>query len=108
MSAAGDRHVTAPPFRDESLVAAGPDAVAAVLAGEVVILSIRDGIYYQLEGVGALVWERLATPVRVDALVTAIVERFEVEPKRAREDLVALLADLEAAALVVRIPAPTP
>lgn len=79
-----------------------PDArfVAAsdVLTGEfetdAVILDLRDGVYYGLDGVGARMWSLLQRPTSLRALRDAIVAEYDVEPARCLADLQELCAQL--------------
>jgi hypothetical protein len=69
-----------------------------VLTGEfdtdAVILDLRDGVYYGLEGVGARIWSLLQRPTSLQALGDAIVAEYEVEPARCLADLRELCAQL--------------
>ena len=89
---------------DTRLVAAR-DQVSCELEGEAVILSLRSGVYYGLNPVGATVWKLLEHPRTVAELRDAIVAEFEVDAARARADLVHLLDDLAANGLVELHPA---
>ena len=83
-----------------SVVTASKDQVSSDLAGEVVILNLRSGVYHGLEAVGARVWQLLADPVAVSRLREAILIEYEVEPRRCEDDLLALLSDLNVHGLV--------
>lgn len=85
--------------RDTVLVAAR-DQVSAELEGEAVILGLADGVYYGLDGVGALVWERLREPRSVAELVGAVTAAFDVDAETAERDLLALLRELAERGLV--------
>ncbi|QSR85440.1 PqqD family protein [Methylacidimicrobium sp. B4] len=69
----------------------------------VVILHTEEGIYYQLDGVGTRVWELLAEPISLEALVTALVGEFEVEEDRCSADAEALLQELLERRMVRRV-----
>jgi hypothetical protein len=84
----------------QSIVVAAPDQVSSDLAGEAVILNLATGMYYGLDEVGARIWSLLQQPCAVAALRDTIVGEYDVEPGRCEQDLLELLADLEAARLV--------
>lgn len=88
------------PVTPQSTVVAARPQVSAAVADEVVILHLDQGIYYGLNPVGALVWQLLAQPRTVAELCAAIVQEFEVELKRCEQDILALLCDLQARALI--------
>ena len=84
----------------QSIVVAAPDQVSSDLSGEAVILNLATGVYYGLDEVGARIWSLIQQPSAVSALRDTIVGEYDVEPERCERDLLALLADLEAARLV--------
>jgi hypothetical protein len=83
-----------------SVVAATRDHVAAEVGDEVVILSLKDEVYYGLGDVGARVWELVQQPRRVSELRDAIVAEYDVSGERAGRDLLDLLAELAERGLV--------
>ena len=83
-----------------TVLVAARDQVSTELEGEAVILSLADGVYYGLDGVGAMVWERLREPTRVADLVDAVTAAFPVDRETAERDLLALLAELAERGLV--------
>jgi hypothetical protein len=83
-----------------TVLAAARDQVSTELEGEAVILSLADGVYYGLDGVGALVWERLREPTSVAALRDAVTAEFDVHAETAERDLLALLRELAGRGLV--------
>jgi hypothetical protein len=78
----------------EATVVAARDQVSADLEGEAVILSLADGVYYGLDGVGARIWELLAEPRTAAELRDAITAEYEVDGDTAWRDLAALLTEL--------------
>jgi hypothetical protein len=83
-----------------TVLVAARDQVSTELEGEAVILSLADGVYYGLDGAGALVWELLREPRSVAALVDAVTAEFAVGRETAERDLLALLAELAERRLV--------
>lgn len=83
-----------------SVVQAAPDQVAANLAEEVVILNLKDGVYYGLNPVGARIWNLLQTPRTVKEVQDILVQEYEVEPHRCRTDMLELLEKLAAKGLI--------
>ncbi len=89
---------------------AHPDPAAAILRAaqqvtcdlgdEVVILNVTSGACYGFEGVGAAIWALLEKPRSVQGLLDAILNRYEIDPARCREDLLAALSQLEVAGLI--------
>lgn len=81
-----------------------PDILLTKLAdGSGVLLHLRTKFYYALNQTGVVAWEALAgrEPADPEAIVELLVERFDgIDRARARADLEALLADLEAEGLL--------
>jgi len=84
----------------ETIVVASSDQVASDLGEEVVILNLKDGIYYGLDAVGASVWGMLQEARQVGSILDALLAEYDVEPTRCEQDLLDLLASLKAAALI--------
>lgn len=87
-------------FNGNATVAIAPDHLSTRLGDDVVILGLRDSMYYGLNGVGARVWELLHTRRTRDELVEAIVSEYDVAADTAAADLDALLADLASRGLI--------
>lgn len=83
-----------------TVLVAARDQVSTELEGEAVILGLADGIYYGLDGVGALVWERLREPRSVAELRDAVTAAYDVDAETAERDLLALLGELAERGLV--------
>ena len=88
-----------PPGWDE-LVCASANQVSSPIGEDVALLGLNEGIYYGLNATGARIWELLQQPIRVADIHSALVDEFEVNAETARQDLLAVLADLRAAGLV--------
>ena len=85
----------------ETVVVAAKDQVSANLTGERVVLSMKDGTYYGLSEVGALVWDLVQTPVSVGELVDRVLEGYEIDRETCERDLWKLLDNLCEKDLVV-------
>ena len=85
---------------DDSVVVAAKDQVSCDLGGEAAILSMRNGVYYGLDPVGARVWKLMQTPVSIRALREAVQQEYDVQPARCETDLMALLENMSAEGLI--------
>jgi hypothetical protein len=83
-----------------SSVVAAKDPVSCDLDGEAVILSVRNGIYYGLDGVGARVWSIVQEPRTVDEIRNILLKEYDVEADRCERDLLDLLQELAANGLI--------
>ena len=69
---------------------------------EVVVLDLASSTYVSVNAVGTAVWPLLVDGTTRDALVAAVVERFDVDEERAGRDLDAFVGQLDAAKLLER------
>jgi len=83
-----------------SRVVAGPDQVSCDLGGEAAILHLTSGTYYSLNPTGARVWAFLSQPVSVRTLRQRLLAEYDVSTDRLERDLLVLLGQLHAAALI--------
>jgi Coenzyme PQQ synthesis protein D (PqqD) len=75
--------------------AASKNVIARTIGEETVLLNIETEAYFGLNEVGSLVWGLLTQGTAdIDAIVNAVIERFEVQHALARNDVEALLAGL--------------
>ncbi len=68
--------------------------------GELVVLSLEDGMYYGLNAVGARVWALIEEPLTVREVQARLVEEFRVDPERCSREVNELLTDLVGLRLV--------
>lgn len=79
-------------------VSASDQVLGRELDGESVLLDLDSGMYYGLNGVATVVWNRVVAggEVDVDQLVAEVVDEFAVEPDRARREVEAFVEALRA------------
>lgn len=92
--------MTTSPLSDSTRVVAAGDLLVTEFGAELVVLNLRDGVYYGLEDVGARIWRLLQEPVTVAAICDVIVSEYDVEPMCCEQDTRALLGELAARGLV--------
>lgn len=89
-----------PPLQMSSLVSRNPDLLAVPMDGDIVMMSISQGMYYGINPVGARVWALLAQPQTVAALCQVIVAEFEVSAEQCQQDLLQFLQQMQQAEVV--------
>lgn len=77
----------------DSVVVANPESLSADLDKEAVILHLQAGVYFGMNEVAARVWSLIQEPRRLEAIVDALTEEFEVERDRCETDAKKLLGD---------------
>jgi hypothetical protein len=76
------------------------DQLSTRLGEEIVILGLRDSVYYGLADVGARIWDLIQTPQTVEEILNTLVGEYEVTAADAAVGLERLLRDLETRGLV--------
>jgi hypothetical protein len=84
----------------DSTVVASKDQVSCEVQGEAAILQMKQGIYYSLDRVGALVWQRIQQPASISELCALVIAAYAVEPDVCERDLLELLVELRSAGLI--------
>lgn len=79
-----------------TLIRRTDDILATPLDDTLLMMSVRQGRYYGLNGAGPRIWELLAEPTTAEALVAALLEEFEVEPAACAAEVAAFLDELRA------------
>jgi hypothetical protein len=80
-----------------------PEVVEADVDGERVLLSPKDLAYFGLEGTGAVIWDRIAEPIRLGELVDQLTAEYQADPELIRAEVVDFAAGLEAAGLLAEV-----
>jgi len=78
--------------------------MSAAVNDELLMMSVDHGRYFNLNGVGARIWELLAEPVTLTQLVDALVREYAIEAEEARGDVEAFLVDLRVRGLLSDMP----
>jgi hypothetical protein len=64
------------------------------VGSDVVVLDLRDGVYYSLADVGARIWALLQSPVTMAAIQQRIVSEYDVDEGRCAGDVQSLVRAL--------------
>ncbi len=92
--------MTASSISDSTRVVAAEDLLVTEFGAELVVLNLRDGVYYGLEDVGARIWRLIQEPVTVAAICDVVASEYDVERVSCEADTRALLGELAARGLV--------
>lgn len=88
------------PIGPETLVIRSEEPVAVEVDRTVVMMSIDQGRYFGLEGVGPRIWSLLEQPRSFRQLCEALESEFEVAPDDCRREVSTFLEELRRAQLV--------
>ena len=81
-------------FSPTSTIVGSPDQVSGDLDGKIVLLSIQNGEYYNLNEMGSRIWLLLEKPTTVGALTDQLLKEFKVERATCEAEVVAFLEQL--------------
>lgn len=79
------------------------DVLSRDLDGEAVLLDLRSGKYFGLNGTGARVWSLLKDGLERPQIASVLCEEFEVDEERARADVDAFIAALIERGLIRKV-----
>ena len=65
-----------------------------LLDGEVVILNMKDDVYYGLDEVGGRIWSLIQDPITFDEIVQHLLEEYDVEYQECVNDVRELLEEM--------------
>ncbi|MBU0724709.1 MAG: lasso peptide biosynthesis PqqD family chaperone [Alphaproteobacteria bacterium] len=84
------------------------DLLTADIDGELLMMSVEQGRYFNLNAVGSRIWELLAVPMTVDGLVDTLTAEYDVSSADARQEVERFLGALRERGLLVTAPAAAP
>jgi hypothetical protein len=87
-------------FTDESRIVATKEQIFCDLAGEAAILSLKNGVYYGLNPVGARAWNLVQVPRTFAELRETLLGEYEVDASSLEFDLRELLSQLDEQGLI--------
>ena len=85
---------------DLSVISVTKEAVHCDVEDEVVILGLKDGVYYGLSPVGAFIWNLIQEPKTVAEIREAVLDEYDVEKEVCEKDIMELIAELSDKGLV--------
>lgn len=83
-----------------STVVQAPDLVGTSIEGQTALMSINSGAYYGMDPVGSRIWELLAQPRTVAAVVEQLLAEFAVDRPTCEAHVRAFLQKLADARLL--------
>ncbi|NJD90496.1 MAG: lasso peptide biosynthesis PqqD family chaperone [Geobacter sp.] len=84
----------------ESTISQIDDIVASDIEDEKVMMSIEKGEYFGLEPIGSRIWEMMATPVKVSAIIDAMLNQYDIDRQTCENDVLKFLSELNDAGII--------
>jgi hypothetical protein len=77
------------------------EVASKVIDGEAIIINLANGVYYSMDKVGALVWDRLQLGHTLDDVITTVTGSYDVAREQAESNVRDLVEELVQENLVV-------
>ena len=68
--------------------------IVSDMDGEKVMLSIKNGKYYNLGTIGGVIWDHLQKPILVEELISKLQSEYNVEAEQCRADVLPFIEHL--------------
>lgn len=78
----------------QTLVSRNQDLIAASIDDDLVMMSVDQGEYYGITGVGSQVWEMLAEPISVENITRYICAKYAVDKTSCQTDIQSFVEEL--------------
>lgn len=88
------------PLPSDTVAVASAGQLSTRLGDEIVILGLRDSVYYGLSDVGARIWDLIQTRRTLGEVVSVLVDEYDVSREEAAAGVDQLIKELETRGLV--------
>jgi hypothetical protein len=85
---------------EASVIVASEQVVSCELGGGAALLDLKSSTYFGLNEVGSEIWALIQKPKQLGEIRDALLARYDVEPARCLDDLIALVTQLAGAGLI--------
>ena len=85
---------------EHTVVGRSAEPVFTEVDGKVVMMSVAQGMYFALEGVGGRIWALLEQPRSPNELCAVLTDEFEIDGESCLREVLDFLAELHAAQLI--------
>ena len=84
----------------DTRVGQSPDAIAAEVGGQIVLLNVATGYFHQLNAVGSYVWRQIADPQTLGELGARALRDFDADADTCLREIHEFLQELRERGLV--------
>jgi len=84
----------------ESTIKAIEDNVSCDMAEEAVVLNVKNGVYYGLDAIGAMIWKLVQSGTTVEQVVNAVTSEYDVDRGKCIKDMIDFFTNLESYGLI--------
>lgn len=83
------------------IVSSCKENIVSDMGGEKVMLSVKNGNYYNLGQIGGYIWDAIAEPITVQGLIETLLEQFDVSQEECESQVGPFLAHLRKEGLIL-------
>ncbi|WP_130858656.1 lasso peptide biosynthesis PqqD family chaperone [Gracilibacillus phocaeensis] len=76
------------------------DHIVSDMAGEKVMLSMKNGKYYNLGEIGGVIWDYLKEPIAIQDLIHRLVREYDVEEQACSDQVLQFIEHLATEELI--------
>ncbi|MEK3991754.1 lasso peptide biosynthesis PqqD family chaperone [Robertmurraya sp. FSL R5-0851] len=84
----------------DSTISQVPGNVVSNMNGEVVMLNIDNGKYYNLGEIGGIIWKKIGSSITLHKLVSDLLEEFDISKNECEQHVLEFIGSLQAENLV--------
>lgn len=74
-----------------SMVAGKKEIATADMDGEVVMMSLETGKYYNLGSMGTIIWGMIENPVSVETIISKLLDTYDVTRQQCETEVLSFL-----------------
>lgn len=75
----------------KSIVSQKPDTIMEQIDDDVILMSMENNEYYNLNAIASEIWNRIKEPIAIEKVCIDLQNVFEVSPKQCEKDVCGLL-----------------
>ena len=81
-------------LRDNSIIKRNPKQVYSAVDDEIIMLSIENGEYYNLDSIGKEIWDFLESPHNLEEIIIHLIKIYDVSADQCLTDTIPYLKEL--------------
>jgi hypothetical protein len=84
----------APKLNLDTKLSIPPQVMSRPVGDETVLLDLKSGIYFGVDGVGKRIWDNVSNGLSLGETAAIIISEYEVDDAQAKEDVIKFASDL--------------
>jgi len=84
----------------KSTIRRNNEILASDMDGEIVMMQIETGKYYNLGRIGGIIWNMLAEPIEVEEVIEKLVDQYSVSKEQCELDTLPFLQQMQQQGLI--------